>query len=482
MTDIDLKSLAPMPSCRIEGNRIRRYGQKFFKFRTLFFLLFAAGVTAASPARVEGTPLDVPVASYIVKETCSPNVIASKDVDRPLSPASLTKILTCSIAIESGHLDDEVVISKEATLVEPTKAGFRPGDRIQLRDLVKAAMVNSSNDAAFAIAIHLGGTVDSFVAMMNAKARSLGMFNSRFTNPAGFDTGIWAGNQTTARDLVTLTEHAVRYPEFNAIARLDRAVFRELSTGRVYSLKTHNRLLELYPYTVGIKTGFTNHAGKCLVARAIKDRKDLLMVILNARNDRWTFASNMFNQGFGGEGAEQVTMPVYARQDSGIMSTPSARQVALDRQRALESLRLKVASQSASGVRAGSADNRSGHRAVISSRKGRGPARTALSMKRRTAQERRLAMNVPRRPKSGRGTVQMIRGVHVQSKFVTKAKRGSRGGSSAAMKSGKKARGGNRTAMDRNKRGSELSGIMNLRLRSENLLFNALPSSTPLGA
>jgi len=159
-------------------------------------------------------------------------------------------------------------------------------------------MVNSSNDAAFAIAIFLSGNVDSFVVAMNSKAKMIGMKNSRFTNPAGFDKGIYAGNTSTAGDLLRLTEYAVKNPVFNEIARLDKAVFTEETTHKLYSLKTHNKLLDKYPYAVGIKTGYTTKAGACLIARAIKNNKDLLLVMLNAKTDRWNVAANMFDTAF----------------------------------------------------------------------------------------------------------------------------------------------------------------------------------------
>ena len=237
----------------------------------------------------------VQINSYIVKETGSSKVLMAKDIDRPVSPASLTKILTCIMAIESGRLDQDVLITKESTMVEPSKAGFRQGDKIKLVDLVKAAMVNSSNDAAFAIAIHLSGTLDSFVASMNYKAKMIGMKNSRFTNPAGFDKGIYAGNISTAEDLLRLTEYAVKNPVFNQVARLEKAVFMEQTTHKVYCLRTHNKLLDKYPYAVGIKTGYTTKAGGCLIARAIKDNKDILLVMLNAKTDRWNVAANLFD-------------------------------------------------------------------------------------------------------------------------------------------------------------------------------------------
>lgn len=238
------------------------------------------------------------IASYIVKDARGSRVYMAKDTGRIIQPASLTKILTALIAIESGKLDQEVLITKESTSVEPSKAGFKPGDRVRLHDLVKAAMVSSSNDAAFAIAIHLSGSVEKFVTAMNFRAKKMGMSNSNFTNPAGFDKGVYAGNISTAEDLLTLTEYAIRNSTFNDIAQLESALVTELNTRRFILLKTHNKLLVKYPYAVGIKTGFTRSAGKCLIARARKENHDMLLVMLNAQGDRWLLAEEMFERAF----------------------------------------------------------------------------------------------------------------------------------------------------------------------------------------
>ncbi|MEI7695273.1 MAG: D-alanyl-D-alanine carboxypeptidase [Chlorobium sp.] len=278
-------------------------------FNTFALLLVVLTMSHPSVLCAKGkveTPLtQPPVNSYIVKEIGNPTPLMSKDIDRSVSPASLTKILTCIIALESGRLDQDVLITKESTIVEPSKAGFLVGDKIKLIDLVRAAMVSSSNDAAFAIAISLSGSVETFVATMNSKAKAVGMKNSFFTNPAGFDKGIYAGNISTAGDLMRLTEYSVRNPLFNQVARLEKVVVPEQSSQKVYRLKTHNKLLDRYPYAVGIKTGYTCKAGGCLIARAIKDNKDMLLVMLNARN-RWDIASNMFDSAFAGNGSNPV--------------------------------------------------------------------------------------------------------------------------------------------------------------------------------
>lgn len=285
-----------------------------------FFVALAVTASTFFPLSLHSQQFQVPVSSYIVKESGRTTPLVAKDIEMAVSPASLTKILTCIMAIESGRLEDDVVITKEATMVEPSKAGFNQGDRIKLIDLVKAALVNSSNDAAFAIAIHLSGNVDSFVAAMNYRAQRIGMRNSRFTNPAGFDNGIYAGNTSTANDLLRLTEYAIRNPLFNQVARLEEAVFMEQTTRKLYCLKTHNKLLDKYPYAVGIKTGYTSRAGRCLIARAVKDNRDILLVMLNAKTDRWSVASDIFDTAFSASQPNPELFDRIFRGDSGAAS------------------------------------------------------------------------------------------------------------------------------------------------------------------
>jgi len=273
-----------------------RVGRKFSLQLAAVSLLIMFSLLSGGSRAEAARP--VVMDSYIIKDLGYSQVFMVKDAARLIRPASLTKILTCVLAIESGKLDQLVIIPREATLVEPTKAGFRAGDRIRLIDLVKASMVSSSNDAAFAIAIHLSGSVEKFVAAMNYRARAIGMTHSSFTNPAGFDAGIYSGNLSTAQDLLVLTEYAIMLPHFNDIAVLESIVVPEHRTGKSFLLRTHNKLLARYPYAVGIKTGFTRRAGKCLIARAQKDGRDMLLVMLNARGDRWTIAEEMFEKAF----------------------------------------------------------------------------------------------------------------------------------------------------------------------------------------
>ena len=222
--------------------------------------------------------------SVIIKDLANKKLIFSKDENQILAPASLTKIMTAILAIESGKMNSVVTITAEMKKVEPTIANFQVGETFYLRDLVNAALIKSANDAANAIAIYLGkGNKQLFVNMMNIKAKKLGMRNTNFTNPCGFDMG---NHKSTAKDLLTLAEYAIKNPTFNSIVKLDKYSFSAINTNRKYFVSSSNRLLRYDQYVVGIKTGYTNKAGACLIARAKKGNQDILMVMLNA-NNRW---------------------------------------------------------------------------------------------------------------------------------------------------------------------------------------------------
>lgn len=224
------------------------------------------------------------VDSIIAKDLGTKQLIFSKDEQKRTQPASLTKIMTAIIAIESGRMNEVVTITKEMIQVEPTKANLRVGEKFYLRDLVKAAMVMSANDAAMSIGVYLGdGDVDDFVKEMNSKAKKIGMKNTNFTNPCGFDIG---NHYSTALDLLNLSEYAIKNNTFNEMAKLKRHDFRSLNTRRAYAAYTHNKLLNNYKYAVGIKTGYTQKAGPCLIARAKNGNKDVLVVMLNS-DHRW---------------------------------------------------------------------------------------------------------------------------------------------------------------------------------------------------
>lgn len=229
--------------------------------------------------------------SIIAKDLSTKQLIFAKDEQKINQPASLTKIMTALLALESGRMNEVVTITREMIQVEPTKANLRVGEKFYLRDLVKAAMVMSANDAAMSIGVFLGdGDVDKFVVQMNKKAKAIGMKNTNFTNPCGFDIG---HHYSTALDLLTMSEYAIKNNNFNEMAKLKRHDFRAINTKRSYAAYTHNKLLNNYKYAVGIKTGYTQKAGPCLIARAKNGKKDILVVMLNSEH-RWNDIRTIF--------------------------------------------------------------------------------------------------------------------------------------------------------------------------------------------
>ena len=230
--------------------------------------------------------------SIIVKDLGQKKLIFSKDENQILRPASLTKIMTAILAIESGKMNNVVTITAEMKKVEQTISNLKVGEKFYLKDLVHAAMIKSANDAANSIAIYLGnGNKQKFVSMMNVKAKKLGMKNTNFTNPCGFDIG---NHASTASDLLKLTEYAIKNKTFNSIVKLEKYAFNAINTKSRYVVHSSNKLLAHEPYIIGIKTGYTNEAGACLIARAKSNNKDVLMVMLNV-NNRWPNAKIALN-------------------------------------------------------------------------------------------------------------------------------------------------------------------------------------------
>lgn len=280
-----------------------------YRLFTLFFLLF----TLSLHAQVDKDELDkLNVEALLVKELSTGEVIYSKEALKEVKPASLTKIMTAILAIEQGDLERPVTITKEMIAVEPTKAGYKEGDVILLEDLVKSAMIKSDNDSAMAIAIAVGGNLNNFVAMMNRKAKEIGMENTLFTNPCGFDIG---NHHSTPVDLLHLAEYSIKNPVFNDITRQNRHVYFSLYTERKFVAKTHNHLLNRYEYAVGVKTGYTSKAGPCFIARAKKEGNDCLIIMLNSKENRWSVAQQIFEKVFVQPDVEYWKDPLVAQRE-----------------------------------------------------------------------------------------------------------------------------------------------------------------------
>lgn len=234
--------------------------------------------------------------SAILMEQTSGRVLFEKDAHTKRRIASITKIMTAILAIESGKLDDMVTVSARAVRAEGSSIYLKEGEKIKLRDLVYGLMLRSGNDAAVAIAEHVGGSVEGFVFLMNEKAAEIGMRDTHFANPHGLDDA--ENHYSTAYDMALLMRYAMYNDTFRKISgtKVYRAPNPDEKWDRIWRNK--NKLLtNLYEYCTGGKTGYTKRAKRTLVTSAEKDGLELIAVTLNAPDD-WNDHISMYEYGF----------------------------------------------------------------------------------------------------------------------------------------------------------------------------------------
>jgi D-alanyl-D-alanine carboxypeptidase (penicillin-binding protein 5/6) len=232
--------------------------------------------------------------SYLVK--VNENEVWAHNPDRRLAPASLTKIMTALLVLEKTGLEDVVTVPQQAIKETGTRLGLRAGYRFHVIDLLAAALLGSANDACHSLAAHVSGDEASFVELMNWRGRELGLANTHFTNACGHDH---AKLYSTAHDLALLAETALKNPIFAAMVSLVRGEIRTTDGKKTFRVENKNELIGRYPGAVGVKTGFTPRAGKCLIALATRDGSRSLLVLLNAP-DRWWTATRMLDAAFAG--------------------------------------------------------------------------------------------------------------------------------------------------------------------------------------
>lgn len=206
-------------------------------------------------------------------------VLYEKNPHASMAPASTTKMMTAIIAIERGDLERQVKISANAAAIPGSSMHLRRGEKYSLHNLLYGLLLSSGNDAATAIAEDIAGSEAKFARVMNDKARELGMLHTHFANASGLPA---AGHYSTAYDLAILARYALKNPVFAAIVQTKFTSVPVSRSKRVKPLQNHNKLLWQYPYTTGIKTGYTRKAGKCLVASATQNETSLISVVLKS--------------------------------------------------------------------------------------------------------------------------------------------------------------------------------------------------------
>ncbi|MEK4564800.1 D-alanyl-D-alanine carboxypeptidase family protein [Alkalihalobacillus sp. FSL R5-0424] len=237
--------------------------------------------------------IGVSAQAAVLMEQSTGRVLYGKNEHEPMRIASITKIMTAILAIESGKLNETVTVSDRAFGTEGSSLYLQAGEKVLLEDLVYGLMMRSGNDAAMAIAEHVGGSVEGFVLLMNQKAEEIGMEHTTFQNPHGLDD--LENHRSSAYDMALLTQYAMTNETYKTISSTSDYRTKE-GTTRVFHNK--NKLLtQLYKYSTGGKTGYTKLAHRTLVSTATKNDLDLIVVTLDAPSD-WDDHMNLFNWAF----------------------------------------------------------------------------------------------------------------------------------------------------------------------------------------
>jgi len=232
--------------------------------------------------------------SVLVEDARTGEVLYEKNADAQRAAASTQKLLTALIVAEEGYLDKRVAVQQVDTQAEPVRLNIKPGDTYQRIDLLRALLVKSPNDVARCLARDNAGSIAAFAEKMNAKARTLGATHSNFVNPNGLPM---PDQFSTARDLAIIARAAYANPTIRSIVCLPQLVFR-YANGRTRQLENTNKVLKRLPYCNGMKTGYTEAAGHCLIASGTMPGRDVIVVVLgDSKAGIWQDASALLSWG-----------------------------------------------------------------------------------------------------------------------------------------------------------------------------------------
>lgn len=264
---------------------------KVFGFIFSFLFVFCAFST---PASAEQTPTSLSAQSALLMEADSGTVAFEKNAHTRLPMASTTKIMTALVALELASPDTVISVDKRAVGVEGSSIYLCEGEELTLEELLYALMLESANDAATAIAIGLCGNEETFVDAMNQKATSLGLSDTHFANPHGLDA---EAHYTTAYELAIIAKEALKNPLFKTIVSTRKTTIPHQNTDGVRLLVNHNKMLRQYEGCIGVKTGYTQKSGRCLVSAAEKGGVTMIAVTINSPDD-WNDHTKLLDYGF----------------------------------------------------------------------------------------------------------------------------------------------------------------------------------------
>ena len=269
----------------------------------LFCLRFvsSAGALPSDSYTLVTEPPSLSAKSAVLIDAATNTVLCQKNARERMGMASTTKIMTALVAAERGDLDKTVSVSPLAVGVEGSSIYLYAGEKLKLCDLISAMLLESANDAAAAIAIEIGGSIDGFCDMMNEKAAELGLADTHFTNPHGlYDDA----HYTTAYDLAVIAAAALENDTVRETVATKKMTVTPVE-GNVRVIYNHNKMLSLYEGAIGVKTGFTKKTGRCLVSAAERDGLRLVAVTLNASDD-WNDHKKLLDLGFDSFSREEL--------------------------------------------------------------------------------------------------------------------------------------------------------------------------------
>ena len=255
-----------------------------------------SGAGSASQEMADRTDAILPkvtARSAVVMEASTGRVLYARDMKAKRFPASTTKAMTLIVALEKGNLDDIVSVSGHAAETEGSTLWLEKGDRIRLGDLLYGIMMMSGNDATVAVAEHIAGSVDAFARMMTEKAREIGASDTYFVNPHGLPD---ERHFTTAYDMALIAAYGYQNPLFADIVGTKEKSFPWIKDP-AHFWRSENQMLWLYDGANGVKTGYTDAAGRCLVAGAKRDGIQLVSVVLDSLY-MWSDSIAMLDYGF----------------------------------------------------------------------------------------------------------------------------------------------------------------------------------------
>jgi D-alanyl-D-alanine carboxypeptidase (penicillin-binding protein 5/6) len=248
--------------------------------------------TALETPKPAATPPKITAPSAILQDLETGQVLYSKASEDRRPIASITKLMTVLLALESERLGETATVTANAATQRGTELGLGVGERISVRDLLYASLLQSANDAAVTLAEHVAGTESQFVLLMNGRAEAMGLSGSRFLGPTGLDDR----GYSTAQDVAAITRAAYEFPVFERIVRTRFRTIRSVS-GPARRIQNRNVLLWLYSPAIGVKTGFTTPAGHCLVVAVRWEGRELLAVILGSPRDAFSDGAALVDYG-----------------------------------------------------------------------------------------------------------------------------------------------------------------------------------------